>query len=334
MKKIITLLLAACLLTGCAVDPLISTDSPASESTVPSAPESTAPGTTAGTEEPKIKFFRKVAREVQEDGWVWTFVQNGFKNGDVPPGLCVFQFNGMNFRHRYDDAYIRHNYTRMSHGMVLHTTYAPAIKLAGFGPEAEDRDMAKIDAFLASTTDPQELLSRDPDSLELEVVDKEMFFRLMRQALEGEPQAEGPNDVYWQIPSWGLLGEQEYMDGYKFQVGLANETGLVDVIRLDVAYKTGEEYNEYTILSDMVDDGTATAEQAEAYRLLETIARAMEQEESYIAMAEEYKALELGGIQFARLYEILNNIHNGNWTPYDINHVILDEERIPEEDAP
>ncbi len=347
MKRIIVITLAfLLLLSACTVQPENTTHNITSTPTSSHgpSPDVTQPTVTDPTQStgdtpvvpdnPNVVFFRKVAREMGEDGWLWTFVQHGMKNGEMTPDLVVFTFYGINLRYRYDDAYIYHNYTPMSHGMVLHTTYAPAIMLAGFGPEAEARDMQKIDEFLASTRDPQELLSQDPDSLDLEVVDKELFFRLMRQAIEGDPQPEGTNMVYWSLPSWALLGEQEYIDGYKFQVGITNETGGVDKVYIDVIYETGTKYNDYIQLSDMVDNGTASAQQVEAFRKLEAITLAMEQQESYIAMGEEYKALELGGIQFSRLYDMLNNIHQGNWLPYDVNHVILHEERIPEEDVP
>ncbi len=347
MKRIIVITLAfLLLLSACTVQPENTTHNITSTPTSSHAPslDFTQPTVTDPTQStggnpvvpgnPDVVFFRKVAREMGEDGWLWTFVQNGLKNGEMTPDLIVFQFFGINLRYRYDENYIRHKYTEMSHNMVLHTTIAPGILLAGFGPEAEARDMKKIDEFLASIRDPQELLSQDPDSLDLEVVDKELFFRLMHQAIEGDPQPEGTNTVYWSMPSWALLGEQEFVDGYKFQVGITNETGGVDEVYIDVLFETGKGYNEYIQLSDMVDNGTATADQEILFQKLCDIVQNMEDSDSYIAGSDEYKSEIVAGIDLSRLYSFLYNLHTGNWTPYDINHVILHEERIPKEEAP
>ncbi len=155
----------------------------------------------------------------------------------------------------------------------------------------------------------EELLAIDPNNYQFEVLDKEMFFRLMHTAIEGEPQEEGTLRSYWNKPTYAFLDESVFSDGYKIQIAFLNETGLVDELYIDVLYQTGSSKFEYVQLSDLVDSGKATEEQKEAFELIREITETIKQSDRYITDADKYKDKKIGGIDFARLYKFLEDIH-------------------------
>lgn len=271
-------------------------------------------------------FTRKVAREVTEDGWVYTFVheENKDKNKD-DSGLAKYRFFGMNIRYKYDENYISTNLRvpESERGGDPYTeVIIPTFLALGEGSKEEKEDMELIAKIIDSSHSVDYLLSLNPDDYEFKVVDKNMFFRLMRKALTSEPQKEGTDITYWEKPSYAFLTEETYIDGYKFQIAFLQETGCVDEIYIDVLYRTGDKYNDYIQLSDMIDDNSATQEQKEAFELITEIIQGIKENNLYNYNGESYKDLVIGGIDFSRLYEFLENIHNNNFTPYDDEPII------------
>ncbi len=323
MKKLVILLLAVCLLTGCVTVP--------GESTGTAAPESTG-GNGVVPDNPNVKFFRKVATELHGDGWAYSVVGSGTK-GETGETIR-FSFSAINLRYRCHADYIIDIYTPRSEGNYLHIIYAPAYMQKGFGPYEEFLDIKQINDFLQSGKTPDALLREAPEALELQVLDEALVLRLLRRAVESDPQPEGTNMDYWRLPGWGLLAEPAYTDGYKFQVGFLNETGSVDALFIDVLYKTGEAYNEYVQLSDLVEAGTATQAQTEAFALIETLTGRITDTEYFLETGDEYKNLVIGEIDFSRLYAFLSDLHEANTEPYLIMHEILFEELVTEDQVP
>lgn len=53
---------------------------------------------------PKSTWFRKVAREVREDGWVYTFTYHDYYDESRDDSdLRKYNFEGMNIRYKYDE---------------------------------------------------------------------------------------------------------------------------------------------------------------------------------------------------------------------------------------
>lgn len=171
-------------------------------------------------------FSRNVAREIREDGWVYSFVYTWTKDPDPErTDNWYYQFFGFNIRYKYDPDYVS-RIVREPEDPEKGKTYTeityPAALVAGDGPAAEARDMALIGKILDSSQTVDQLLALSPGDYTFESIDKEMFFRLMRQALTGQPQKEGPipeDDTkvsYWDLPSWAMMVEPAYTDGYRF----------------------------------------------------------------------------------------------------------------------
>ena len=91
----------------------------------------------------------------------------------------------------------------------------------------------------------------------------------------------------------------------------------MDEVFIDVAI--GNE-NDYVLLSDLVEQGKATAEQQEAYALMRQTAESLkgrEFEPNY--GAEAYKDTVIGIIDFGRLYDMMNYLMDNIWPEdYDL----------------
>ncbi len=276
-----------------------------------------------------VIFFRKVAREVYDNGWVFTFVNEGYKDTSRDStNLAQYSFYGINIRYKHDDAYI-HTYLReRPNGTRYYEYVAPPCLIFGEGSEAEKRDVQKVQQILDHTKTPEEILATNPDDYDFEVLDKDMFFSLIRKAITGQPQKEGTEVSYWEKPIYAFFTEPEYKDGYKFQIAFLHETGCVDELFIDVLYETGEEYDAYIQLSDLVSNGEATNEQKEAFALITSVTSAIKEDESFITECESYMRKSIGNIDFSRLYDFLYNIHINNHTLYYEQPIIISIEEV------
>lgn len=267
-----------------------------------------------------VKFYRKIARETLNNGWVYTFENDGYKDKNADDSdLIKYSFSGINLRYKYDDNYIQ-NIVRIPESERGGDPYTeitvPPFLMLGEGSDAEKRDMELIEKILDSKNSVEDLLALDPDDYEFEVVDKEMFFRLMRTALTGEPQKESKIKSYWEKPSYAFLNEQTYIEGYKFQIAFLQGTGLVDELFIDVLYRTGDGYKDYVQLSDLVENNTATEEQKQVFDVITKIRSDIKEQDIYIANADDYKDKVIGNIDFSRLYVFLSNIHENKFDEY------------------
>lgn len=265
--------------------------------------------------------YKNVARQCNDDGWIFTFVyQYEKENVERIDGLVRFYFYGINVRYRYSEDFVESYSVESKDGNTEMRTYHSGVLIWGRSQETA-ADSAKIDELLEKS-DKDSLLKLDPDSIEFAALDKEMFFRLMKEALTGNPQAESESQTYWDLPGYAALAETEFLDGYKFQVCFLNETGLVDVCYIDVLYQTGPGLMDYVQLSDLIENGKASEDQAQCFREIQKIAKQIESEDSFITGMDQYKNVKWGEIDMQRLSAFLNNLHNGNYSQYISDSVI------------
>ena len=138
------------------------------------------------------------------------------------------------------------------------------------------------------------MLALKEDDLQFEELDKDLFLRLIRKALTEEqaPERDVPKrrlDYFYSMEY-----ESSFRDDYKFQICyLMSLPGYLERIVIDVLYKTGEAYNDYDQLSDLVRDGRASTEQQEAYAFIRKI------EDAVVAQ------------NFSRLWQFMQDLETG-----------------------
>lgn len=270
-------------------------------------------------EEVEAGFSRKIASTMDDkSGWLYQFFYEELKD---EPDERYYAFQGINLRYRYDDDYwsVALQWIRDKDGakIYLKNINKTGILLYGEGGDAQKADLKTIVKILDNSRDPQELLNENPGDYTFETIDRDMFFSLLRNALTGDYVPDTASQLYWDKPSWAMLVEPEYLDGYKFQIGFVMKSAEIDEIYIDVLYQTGPEYNNYIQLSDLVDAKQSTSEQEKAFELIQTIRRIIKEAGVFNAGSERYKELSIAGIDFVRLYTFLNNIHNNNHYSYN-----------------
>ncbi len=261
------------------------------------------------------KFSKKMARVVQEDGWVYTFDYLYSKDGTDSDTLIPFQFYGVNLRYRYNDAYTETINTTENGKNVTKTVPAVIQMLGGANSQGIKNDMKKVAEILDyqnHDVTPEELLAINPEDVVFEELDKDLFFGLIHEALNSEPHPEGDKV----LPVYALMTEPEYLSDYKFQIGFVSDMGTIDVIYIDVLYRTGDAYNDYIQLSDMVDDGTASTEQIQAFDLIKSISDGIVRDNTFMYEYGANKNKNIANIDFLRLYNFLKDIENNNYNKY------------------
>lgn len=260
-------------------------------------------------------FAETVAREVTDDGWVYTFSFQYSKQGTIMQSTIPFTFTGVNLRYRYNDNY--YTVTTDSDG-VEHKELIPVLLLGTSDSEAVKRDMQyihKLIAYDGETVTKESLLALGPEDIELEEIDEEMFLRLMHEALTGEPHEYGQNG---DLPIYAMLTSPEYIDGYKFQIGFTDVVGCVDVIFIDVLYESEEGKYGYVQLSDLIDANTATPEQIELYNTIQEISKGIVENNELMYGFEENGDKIIDDVKFSELYIFLKDISEKKLSKYVI----------------
>ena len=244
------------------------------------------------------------------DGWVVSFIYEDYKNYSLPYAEPSYNYRIDNLRHWDDSPAHAVSLSPYQFSIVGRHDYRDI----GFAENTEglERDLAVIENLLKPGTKPEDLLSLDPSAVEFEVLDKDQFFRLMRTALTATPRwptrqrsFDGPFD------GADFFREREFLDGYVFRFALLECWGFMDEVYIDVAYGSAD---DFVLLSDLVEEGKATAEQQEAYTLLRQISESLkgrEYEPNY--NAESYRDKVIGEIDFGRLYDMTNDLMNNIW---------------------
>lgn len=287
---------------------------------------------TAGNKDDAVvwQFSYLTASEFHEDGWYFCFDKFFYKDGSEADDVMPYTFWAMNLRYRHADQQSHAEET----GNVQNTAEGneDASEAESFSGAAGDdaqwdgpydvmwyggssglavKDMAYINNFLKGTTD-EELLALRAEDLPFTEIDPEWFIGLVKTALTAEAHREGN---YVDIGSM-LLAEPEFADGYKFQIGCVVFMGCIDAMYIDVLYESDTAPYGYVQLSDMVDAGTATAQQAELFELLQSISADAVSQNNLLSGFDKNRKKELAGIELSRLYSCLEDMEKNNLDRY------------------
>ena len=284
-----------------------------------SATENHSQETTEESIKGKYNRYQIYAREgdAAGDGWITTFEYEDAKDRSEAPdsdSYPSYDYTICNVRHWDNDPVLI--YMRPPHQTGIKSgQYRDAGYVSDAG--ALERDLDKIAEILTTGTKPEALLALDPATIEFEVLDKDQFFHLMRKALTGDIREPDKQRSFDGLYDENYYREKVFLDDYIFRVSLLWGWGFMDEVFIDVAI--GNE-NDYVLLSDLVEQGKATAEQQEAYALMRQIAESLkgrEFEPNY--GAEAYKDTVIGTIDFGRLYDMMNYLMDNIWPEdYDL----------------
>ena len=259
------------------------------------------------------------AREVKEDGWVYTFVYTQMKDPELnkSDGLIRYEFYGANDRYSYKGN--TYETVDRSEDHPGKTEVNRGVRIFGEQSDAQKRDMKLIrEKILKQNATAEELLALKEEDFEFEELDGAMFFRLMREALTSDPDPEPKDLVHLNLPTWQMLMEPVYIDGYKFQLCYFSRLGTVDVIYIDVLYKDENDKSlaGYSQLSDLVETGEATPEQVELYQEIQKTMDLILGQEDLHGAIQNMDQKKIAGVDLKRLYTMIDNIGNGEYQKY------------------
>ena len=277
--------------------------------------------------------MRTSAREYTEDGWLFSFIYNRRKDpvADQSEDIIHYLFFGINMRYAYNFDAFRTDETHAG----SERTASLALQEWGNRTEAQKRDMAIIyDQILIQDTPVEDLLALDPNDFQFEELDGEMFFRLMREALTSDADPE-PTDIdHMQLPSYGILQEPSFTDGYKFQVSFVSCMGYVDEIYIDLLYQ--EEPKEdgdtsgnpvgYVQLSDLIESGEATSEQQDIFEEIDKTVQLLRGKEDIPEAIKGMNRDKISNVDFDRLYKFLDHLGRYDYQQYILSPQVNQEE--------
>lgn len=244
-----------------------------------------------------------------DDGWTYCFSYQYFVPERSTEGRYPYLFNVINMKYRYDEKI-----------MEDPNAVQPQEAMQYYGEEYSDpgiaSDMRKIGEMLGYEKNvpptKEELLAIDKNSITFEKIDKDMFFEMMEEALTAEYVRE---EKYSDYPSYAFLHEPAWLNDYRFQIGYRNCNGIKSVY-IELLYKTGNRFNQYVQLSDLVRDGKATEEQKELNKLLEDIEKGIVSENDFLYHINEYKGKKIADVDLSRLADFLTNIESNAINQY------------------
>ena len=265
---------------------------------------------------------RKTGTWMTEDGWAYVFTYHSMKDeSKCSDRLIRYEFIGLNLRYQYSDQYFNRETRKTSSGSFIET-YEPGVLMWGSASEAQKHDRAIINSLLVNSNTVEDLLAIDPNSIEFEDLDKDIFFATMHQALEGDWHKEHDRLKYLEKPVWAMFSEPVYHNGYRFQVAFVQEMGVLDHIFLDLLYQTGNGVKDYIQLSDLAERGEATEEQKQLYAFLKSLEKKILESEYFNADVDAYRENRIAGVELKYLADMLENIHNNNYAEYVSRQVI------------
>lgn len=274
-------------------------------------------------EKSPVHYFQTASYTDEKNGWYYAITFTGM------PGLHdpVFaSFIGIDLRHRYaencwSEAYQIQIGADGSRIYTINKVRSQGIWF-GRGSEAEKRDRKLVQEILKKALDPEISGDPDPADYNFEVLDKELFFDLLKRSLITEPDEWTGKERDVKL-STGFYAEPSWQDGYRFQIITSVKTSGIDEVYIDVLYRIGDAYNAYDQLSDLIEQGKATAEQKEIYTLLQTVRTTIKEQNSFTAMEDELKSINIEGIDFTRLNSFLKDLEEGNGSAYHDDPAIL-----------
>ncbi len=276
-------------------------------------------------------FTQRASYTDEENGWYYEL------SFGRQPGLNDFAgFIGLDLRHRYEEGCWFEGYNQYTNpdGTPLYmiNKIQATGRWFGLGSDAEKRDRKLVSEILKKALDPAISGDPDPADYDFEVLDKDLFFDLLKEALAAAPD-EWTGKRRDSTLSTEILVEPEWQDGYRFQIISPVRQSGIDEVYIDVLYRTGNGFNDYVQLSDLAGEGKADALQQELFLLLQDVRAAIKEKNSFTAMEETLKATKIDGIDLGRLITFLQDLESAEPGGYSYSKYHDDPAILPWEDV-
>ena len=231
-------------------------------------------------------YGEKLAIVEGDNGWYYQFlIAPSIADGDTNNFLigCNLKYSNFGDVPGYEDVDNPDSYPSITHSQ----------KSTNGITESEESDI--IDDYFDERQFQRAIDINDLDELDIYNFDKEFIVDLFNKAYNSEYDKT--------ITKFNLKGcsinsdedGDDYIDGYKYNIGVMHLRRGIGVIRIDLLYSDG------TYLSDLIEDGSATNEQKEIYDNFKRI-------EDYIVENQEVNirdVFDLSDDVYIRLYNII-----------------------------
>ena len=262
------------------------------------------------------------AWELHDDGWLYVFQQSE-PNDHISTEWqypAHYSFYGINLRYSYKDAALvtyEHTTDFPSNNYTIRTVENPGVQMLYDKSDAHKRDIDLLNTqILKDGTSVEELLALTEDDIEFEALDEEMFFRLMREALTSDPLPEPTDMKYLEGQPQCMCIEPYFINQYRFQVGLFSPMGYVNEVYIDLLFEDDEEECGYVQLSDLIESGEATPEQEKIYQEILKTTDKIRGVEDIPAAIEDMNCGKVEGVDFNRLYTMLDSMGHYDYSGY------------------
>lgn len=257
----------------------------------------------------KESFVRQnIVRRVYDDGWVYTMTYTHDSDGNDIDSVPPIVFNAINFRYRYPADFTTDEENPGRIQILGH----------GISPES-DEDIKNIAAFfgygenITHYPGTDEILAKDRNQLQLKAIDREVFFRMLDEALKSDARKNGK---YIDYPSFALLSEPGFKDGYSVQIGHCLGMGNIDVIMIDILYKDDNSPMGYTQLYDLIKNGTATPDQKLLYEYISGLEESIVKNNNFKAKPDNADKELSKRPEIKRIEKFLSDIDQNNISGY------------------
>ncbi len=277
----------------------------------------------------EIAFTRTAARELHPDGWLYSFIHHRMKDPSMEsPDLIHYEFFAINLRYAFNMENVKEKIETIK-DKRLRIRYVKALQSWGSENEAQRHDVDLLkNLILRQNATVDEMLSLKQEDFQFEDLDKDLFFRLMQEALTSDPLPEPSQIESLDKPTFAMLHEPEFLDGYKYQIAFVACMGAVEEIYIDVLYSDETRSNGYYQLSDLVENGHATDQQSALFLRIKECEALIRGKEQFGTFVKELTTGSIAGVNLKRLQTFLTDLDAGKYSQYNSNSIILSEEFI------
>lgn len=211
----------------------------------------------------KFKFNDKVYIEEREDGWF--YVSNISTGKDEETDYYYYEYDAYNLKYKkLDDYYIRIYDSQTGEEKEGANPVLPYLSLL---PDTQ-ADIKNIMDLFAEKKFVNKISETDLKKLNLSYIQKSDLINMYNNTVSQEYLKEG---LYPDIPTFNMK-QSLLLGGYKWQAAYICYHGTICAFNIELIYC---EDNTETYLSDLVQQNTATQEQAEIFTTIQEIENAI-----------------------------------------------------------